>query len=198
MCCCSQDLGNIYWFSVVAVYNAGTDPQYDWGWTNHKHVFNDDAVGGYLLPDQPEPLWQWEKILDQTQESADMSFVLFTEPDCLNRKAPEYADWVAWKKPDCWCYPHQCQGDCDGLIQFGMYWVFTNDLNIFKANFAKTVPQMTADGICADIDHLMQFGMYRVFTDDLDVFKLNFGKTEPNMTPPGVCPKTNFNFWKSP
>jgi hypothetical protein len=193
-----EDVNNIYWFSAVAVYNAGTDPRYDWGWTNHKHVFNDDAVGGYLDISGPAPHWVWEEIIDQNGNSADMSFVLFTEPECMKHTNPDYADWVAWNKPDCWCYPHQCQGDCDGLIQFGMYWVFTNDLNIFKANFGKTVSQMTPNGICADIDHLMQFGMYRVFTNDLNIFKVNFGKTEPNMTPPGVCPMTGFNFWTSP
>ena len=188
-----KEPNDIYWFSVVAVYDR-TMPNYDWGWTNHKHVFNDDAVARETIAGVDT---DWYELFDQTGESEDMSFMLFTR-ECLKHTAPEYADWVAWNKPKCWCYRHQCQGDCDGLIQFGMFWVFTNDLNIFKANFGKTPPQMTPNGICADIDHLIQFGMFRVFTNDLNIFKVNFGKTEPNMTPPGVCPMTNFNFWTSP
>ncbi|MHC4500619.1 MAG: LamG domain-containing protein, partial [Planctomycetota bacterium] len=88
-----EDVNNIYWFSVVAVYKAGNDPQYDWGWTNHPHVFNDDAVAGSIDPAVGE--WFWEELYDQTQRSEDMSFMLFTEPDCLSKTASEYNDWRA-------------------------------------------------------------------------------------------------------
>lgn len=118
--------------------------------------------------------------------------------DCMKDTHPDYQTWSDLNKPDCWCYAHQCQGDADGQQQFGQYWVFTDDLDIFKANFAKTAAQMTADGVCADIDHQEQFGQYRVFTDDLDIFKVNFAKTEAQMTPPGECDKTHFNFWLTP
>jgi hypothetical protein len=187
-----EKANGIYWLSIVAVYMH--PPEHPWGWTNHRHVFKDNAVEGYF--DSPTGTWEWQELYDQTGTSQDMSFMLFSE--CLHRDVNGYDDWIAWNKPKCWCYRHQCQGDCDGKRQFGMYWVFTDDLNIFKANFAKTVPQMTPNGICADIDHLMQFGTYRVFTDDLNIFKVNFGKTEPNLTPPGVCPKTHINFWITP
>jgi hypothetical protein len=119
-------------------------------------------------------------------------------PPCMKPTHPDYQTWVELGMPDCWCYAHHCQGDADGRQQFGQYWVFTDDLNIFKANFAKTAGQMTADGICCDIDHKEQFGQYRVFTDDLDIFKVNFAKTEAQMTPPGECDKTDYIFWKTP
>ncbi|UCD51726.1 MAG: LamG domain-containing protein, partial [Phycisphaerales bacterium] len=121
-----EEPNDIYWLSVVAVYNADSDPLYDWGWTNHKHVFNDDAVAGYPDPGAPEPTWQWEELYDQTEESEDMSFMLFTEP-CLtpgrvvggNYITPDmYHLWVSLGKPECWCCPCHSRGDanCDCRI----------------------------------------------------------------------------------
>jgi hypothetical protein len=66
----------IYWFGVVAVYEDADAVVYPWGWTNHMHVFNDDAVEGEL----EDSAWQWQPLKDQTGASADMSFILFTEP----------------------------------------------------------------------------------------------------------------------
>ena len=77
----------IYWISIVAVYDQLNPPTYSWGWTNHKHVFNDDAVSGRPLPDDGG--WEWFEIFDQTGESADMSFVLFTDPNQCN-PCPDY------------------------------------------------------------------------------------------------------------
>jgi hypothetical protein len=65
----------VYWFGVIAVYEDANAVVYPWGWTNHMHVFNDDAVGGELIDD----LWQWQPLKDQTGAGADMSFMLFTE-----------------------------------------------------------------------------------------------------------------------
>jgi hypothetical protein len=192
-----KDVNDIYWFSVAALYRQDIDPLYEWGWTNHKYVFADGAVAGYPETSGTTPAFRWEPIHDQNNAVADMSFMLFTEPECLKRSAPEYSDWVFFGKPDCWCYPHQCQGDIDGEMQFGMFWVFTDDLDIFKVNFGKKPEDMTPGGICADIDHRMQFGMFRVFTRDLHIFKLNFGKSEDLLTPP-KCDPTNYNFWTSP
>ena len=70
-------IGEIYWFSVVAVY---TDPQavnYPWGWTNHEHAFQDDAVAGHI---DAGGVWTWQPLKDQTGNTEDMSFVLFTDP----------------------------------------------------------------------------------------------------------------------
>jgi hypothetical protein len=67
----------IYWLSVVAVYDQITSANYDWGWTNRKHMFNDDAVSGHL---DGQGQWEWTELYDQTGASQDMSFVLFTEP----------------------------------------------------------------------------------------------------------------------
>ena len=90
-----KDVKGIYWFSVVAVYNT-SKPNYEWGWTNHKHEFNDDAVAGYPDPSGLTPRWKWQELHDQTGKSEDMSFMLFTQP---------------W--PECWNYLTQCHGDTD-------------------------------------------------------------------------------------
>ncbi len=77
---CQAESDTVYWFSVVAVYDSSfSDPIYDWGWTNHKHEYNDDAVSGTLDP--PNPEYYWEELYDQTGVSEDMSFILYTRPE---------------------------------------------------------------------------------------------------------------------
>ena len=72
-----SNIGQIYWFSVVAVYPDGQAANYPWGWTNHEHVFQDDAVAGRV---DAGGVWRWETLEDQTGRTEDMSFVLFTDP----------------------------------------------------------------------------------------------------------------------
>ena len=79
---CQPDVNTVYWLSIVAVWNTEQGwPDYYWGWTNHEHVFNDDGVMGW--PDYYDPnSWYWDELIDyETEESQDLSFVLFTEPD---------------------------------------------------------------------------------------------------------------------
>jgi hypothetical protein len=122
-----RDVNGIYWFSVLAVYD-GNAPNYDWGWTNHKHMFNDNAVTGTLQPGTTDE-WIWDKIHDQTGAPADMSFVLFTDPnECTNCadyntdsivNFPDYAEFAdGWQ----WTGPaggyHNSDLNCDGLVDF--------------------------------------------------------------------------------
>jgi hypothetical protein len=69
----------IYWFSVMAVYKNAGSVVYPWGWTNHAHVYNDDAVTGKPLASVPGT-WDWQPLEDQTGSTEDMSFMLFTDP----------------------------------------------------------------------------------------------------------------------
>jgi hypothetical protein len=65
----------IYWFSVVAVYNARLDEiQHPWGWTNRPHMFGSPAINITRDNFVPEP------VFDQVGEPVDMSFTLFTAP----------------------------------------------------------------------------------------------------------------------
>jgi hypothetical protein len=64
----------IFWLGVQAIYNANR-PNYPWGWTNHEHVYNDNAVSGQQ--DLTGGGWIWEELYDQNDASEDMSFILF-------------------------------------------------------------------------------------------------------------------------
>jgi hypothetical protein len=75
---------NVYWFSVVAVYEYPKVANYPWGWTNHEHVFNDDAVAGSEVIDvSGKKVWTWQPLKDQTGTTEDMSFVLFQQAQIL-------------------------------------------------------------------------------------------------------------------
>jgi hypothetical protein len=75
---------NIYWFSVAAVYLYPKTANYTWGWTNHRHVFGDDAAASTAVPivladvsAAAKDLWIWQPLRDQTGAGEDMSFMLF-------------------------------------------------------------------------------------------------------------------------
>jgi len=82
----------IYWLSIAAVYKAGTDPSHRWGWTNHAHVFNDNAVTGTYLAANDE--WQWSELFDQTDAPEDLSFVLFSD-HCPCRGDMDADGWLS-------------------------------------------------------------------------------------------------------
>jgi hypothetical protein len=194
-----RDANDIYWFSVVAVYEAGTDPLYDWGWTNHKHVFNDDAVAGSY--DAAAGVWSWIELYDQLQISEDMSFMLFTEPDCFPYDHEDYSEWLSVGKPDCWCCPRQCHGDADCTLHgnpfSGYFWVGIPDLNILvSAWMVKQPPHgpgigSVTNGICADFDHALHgnafSGYFRVGIPDLNLLVASWQVKEPPKGP-GVPP----------
>jgi hypothetical protein len=126
---------DVYWLSIVAVYSDET--RYPWGWTNHRHVFEDDAVIGFLDDPGPVPAdWTWKELYDQAGNSEDMSFVLFTDPNPI--------------LGTCWD-PFECAGQpsgdatCDG-------WVNLGDLLALKAAWGDTVPWADPN-CCADFDH---------------------------------------------
>lgn len=129
------DYNEVFWLSVQAIYNDYPDPLYPWGWTIHKHVFNDDAVEGRKLPDDT---WEWwREILDQTGASADMSFILFTDPrvcsPCANYNCDytinflDFADFA-----DDWLWTGPAGGynntdlNCDGVGNFKDLAIFVN------------------------------------------------------------------------
>jgi len=92
--------------------------------------------------------------------------------ECLKNTAPEYADWLAFGSPACWCFQRQCKGDANGL-QAGPYWVSGADLAIFKTAFNQAT--LPAGGICADFNHAAA-GPYRVSGADLTLFKASFNQ----------------------
>jgi hypothetical protein len=83
--------GSVYWFSVVAVYIYPKVANYAWGWTNHEHVFGDDAVSNtpvHIVPVDVSvaavnDIGTWQPLEDQTGASEDMSFMLFQQAQIL-------------------------------------------------------------------------------------------------------------------
>ena len=81
----TPEMGNdVYWFSVVAVYQYPKVANYPWGWTNHEHVFGSDALAGLQITMSPDITgWSWQPLKDQTGATEDMSFVLFQQAQVL-------------------------------------------------------------------------------------------------------------------
>jgi hypothetical protein len=205
-----KDVNEVFWFSVVAVYDQN-DPTYPWGWTNHKHVFNDDAAAWEM---DDTGMWKWIPLKDQNHETEDMSFVLFTEPGCFPSCHKDYFDWLLMGKPACWCYLRQCHGDADnqteGGPKTGYYYVHFNDLNVLLAGWNVREPALppipsgpgivtcTAPSgvpcVCADFKHDQEggakTGYYRVHFNDLNILLASWSIKEPAPPPipsgPGV------------
>jgi hypothetical protein len=145
-----EDGSNIYWLSVLAVYKQNL-PNILWGWTNHKHVYMDDAVAGTPDAGGPTP-WTWEELYDQTGISEDMSFQLFTDPD------PNLG--TCWDAAECAGQPF---GDCtcDGNVNF-------TDLGCLKVSFFLSKGQ-PGYNCCADFNHDNTVNFL-----DLGIIKVNF------------------------
>jgi len=116
-------------------------------------------------------------------------------PDCLPFSAPEYSDWVAWGKPECWCFCKQCYGDINGSSFFGKP-VTLSDLIIFKSafNISDAELALVENGICADLNHASFFGK-RVTLSDLNTFKLYFNLPEADVP---ICPSAPLWCWIGP
>jgi hypothetical protein len=124
--------------------------------------------------------------------------------DCLNQAVVPVAEWdawVAWGKPNCWCYKRQCRGDTDGVIA-GPYWVSIGDLNLLRSAYNKfdaTLATIT-NGICADLDHIKS-GPYRVAISDLNALRSYYNKfvgSVPCCDANQDCiltPPEKWNFW---
>jgi hypothetical protein len=122
--------GNVYWFSVAAVYYDRI-PSIEWGWTNHASYYGANAVSGAIFRDGPP--WTWWQLSDLTGAGSDMSFVLFTDPN------PNLG--TCWDPAKCAGQP---SGDatCDGNVNLA-------DLFALKAHFGNCAP-WTDPECCAD------------------------------------------------
>jgi hypothetical protein len=100
----------------------------------------------------------------------------FRVEECLKSTASEYADWVLWGRPSCWCYARQCRGDING-VKTGQ-WVSLADFTAFKQAYLKTDAQLQLipNGICADLNHT-KTGQ-RVSLADFTTFKLYYLKPD--------------------
>lgn len=101
--------------------------------------------------------------------------------DCFDSAHPDYNEWVAVGKPECWCYKYQCYGDADGMLNgdiiSGYARVKTADLNILIGAWKR--PEGHPDeNLCADFDRKLNgdiiSGFSRVKTDDLNILITNW------------------------
>ena len=75
---------------------------------------------------------------------------------------PDYDTWVDVGEPTCWCFPAQCHGDADGLLEGGPYpWrVGVLDIGIlvsaWKVFEEPHGPGLDSTQICADFDHKIE------------------------------------------
>jgi hypothetical protein len=135
------DYNEVFWLSIQAIYDVN-QPNYTWGWTNHQHVFNDDAVSGRY--DDSNEVWVWEELKDQTGASEDMSFILFTDPNecstCANYNLDtivNFFDFAEFANEWYWSGPaggyNNGDLDCDGDVDL-------SDLDIFCQQWLKHCP----------------------------------------------------------
>jgi len=143
-----------------------------------------EARGGVVLTD-PD--------VAATVDLAQATAVAVGGTDLLPEGHPDYAQWVALGKPECWAYPRQCHGDADGKAEgndkTGFFYVGTADLNTLISAWQVAEPPVgpgidsIENGICADfardLDGNDKTGFHRVGTSDLNILIANWLVTEP-------------------
>ncbi|NIP27380.1 MAG: hypothetical protein GWN67_21265 [Phycisphaerae bacterium] len=117
--------------------------------------------------------------------------IVIPEEECMKTSCPEYIDWEAWGKPDCWCYSKQCRGDADGCGT-GPFSVAIPEL--FGLRECLNRIYMPPECICYDFDHI-KTGPFRIAIPDLNIFRIYFNK--PDLLVP-ECDKSCYNFWIIP
>ena len=104
--------------------------------------------------------------LPYTGQAADGEVEDYKE--CLRNTAPGYARWVAYGRPNCWCYWKQCRGDFNGAALAGIR-VTIADLNGLIAAYLQANPA----SICADFNHAELAGI-DVTLADLNILIPNY------------------------
>ncbi len=99
--------------------------------------------------------------------------------DCFDSGHPDYDEWVAVGKPECWCYKYQCYGDADGKRNGGILGnsrVRIPDLVILIKGWMEPEDDITdplfKEFICADFDRTRNGGILgnsRVRIEDLQI-----------------------------
>jgi hypothetical protein len=172
----------IYWISISAIYPAGAQIQFPWGWKTREHYFNDDAVRIFnpTAPVMGSLYVGGEPIKDMAGASWDLAFELTTE-DCLyvgrvfnNGLVVTQAmvdKWVYLKRPNCWCCEAQKYGN-GAYAGASAQRVDTADLGDVKLSWMKSYNQVGYKP-CSDFNL-----SGRVDTADLGIIKQHWMHTE--------------------
>jgi hypothetical protein len=103
---------------------------------------------------------------------------------------PDYAEWVAAGKPECWCYPRQCHGDANGTQEYvkpSWYYVYNQDLSVLIGSWKKATTDPAFNG-CADFSRTAEYvkpSWYRVYNNDLTILITNWKSNPPADCLPG-------------
>jgi hypothetical protein len=152
---------------------------------------------------------------DASERTIPVAACLIIDVDCFPSTAPyaiQYADWVTFLKPKCWCSAaaistppedisdtgvanytagdFQCDGDANTDRESPVFkWrVSASDLTLVIANWKKNI---SAANPCADIKHDSESPVFkwRVSASDLTRLISNWKKNRTQL--PGNCPRTD-------
>ncbi|HLB72391.1 MAG TPA: hypothetical protein VJJ98_00075 [Sedimentisphaerales bacterium] len=144
-------------------------------------------------------------VLEDGSEATLLFSCTGPPPPCIPYTAEyaiQYATWVRWGKPNCWCgvnrypplCPNQCYGDVNCDTHARGYTVYTADLtslaDCWKVRIGDPGSERRA---CADVDHVCHSRGYCVYTGDLIILSTNWKKRAgpgPDDLP-GDCPRTD-------
>jgi hypothetical protein len=94
--------------------------------------------------------------------------------ECYPSNLTDYPQWLAAGSPIEWCHSskgglgdYQCYGDANFDMQFGIWRIYTNDLDRLADAWKSNVGDANWNP-AADVAHDIQFGIWRVYTNDLD------------------------------
>jgi hypothetical protein len=191
----------VYWLDAWVTLKPDSPPEAQMGWKTSMDHWNDAAVydlGG-----------NWINLLypmghPHQESNVDMAFAITTMPDCFvgGIAGPgEYAKWVDYSRPDCWCCRKQCRGDAD-CKKTALKPVMGPDLTVFKAAYnkskavVKTIMVGTVPGVCADFDH-KDTVMKPVMGPDLTIFKNYYNDPDATVPQCDAAPIITgpYNFW---
>jgi hypothetical protein len=149
--------------------------------------------------------YYWKIMAKNDCNSTGVSSAIWKfNTECLiggNAGTGEYAKWVEYSRPDCWCYKKQCRGDADGK-KTTLKPVMGPDLTVFKAAYnkskaiVKTIMVGTVPGVCADFDH-KDTTLKPVMGPDLTIFKNYYNDADALVPVCNVAPVITgpVNFW---
>ncbi|MCE5339699.1 MAG: hypothetical protein LLF92_01050 [Planctomycetaceae bacterium] len=148
-----------------------------------------------------EAVYRGGIVLENGDQTTDTFTYVIPVDECLSSSATEYAKWVEYGKPACWCFRKNCRGDADGQKTF-LKPVMSSDLTIFKGAYNKSKADVKAlvvsgmPGICADFDRADTF-LKPVMSSDLTIFKAYYNDADNTVPECDQAPVTTgpYNFW---
>jgi hypothetical protein len=196
----------IYWLDVY-VQLKSTKPNAQFGWKTSTEHFNDNAVYYDQTLSQWRPM-SYPELHPQMGKPVDMAFSITNKKECIKPWAPEYATWVSYGKPNCWCYKRQCRGDSNGSMTLGKPVIASDVANLqagFNLKWTQMIGKVDGSGIplfCGDYNHSQTLNK-PVIASDVTILQTYFNlkmTSVPCCDLNGDCvltPADKYLFWKN-